>query len=158
MAEESTTYNIDGLEKIVKALKAKTPRIRVGILGGWNARSGSKSGNASIGAVHEYGDPSRGIPQRSFLRMPIATKLNSELSKANMFNKQMLKDILEAGDFMSWSRRVGLIAEKCVLDAFNSGGFGTWPAWKNPSYQNNTGMLLVDSTQLRDSISSEVVE
>lgn len=38
----------------------KDQRVRVGILGDGR--------NATIGAVHEFGSPARGIPERSFLR------------------------------------------------------------------------------------------
>lgn len=157
--------NIQGLDQLVKALTAKPVVARVGILGSSNHFAQLKQGqsqpahavtNAEIGAVHEFGTSK--IPQRSFLRIPISDNLNREMDRSNLFDQDVLKDVIESGSVVPWVKNVAIAAEGCVLDAFNTGGNGKWPAWKNPNYENNTGQLLVDTQQLRNSITSEVIE
>ena len=155
--EDAYTMEIKGLEKLLKALKGKPPTARIGILTGKASEDHDGSTNAEIGAAHEFGAPARGLPQRSFLRVPLAEKLNPELQKDGAFSKQQMESVLKEGTVLPWLKMVAIVAEKVVQDAFGSAGFGKWPAW-SPEYENNTGMILVDTTQLRDSITSEVKE
>lgn len=152
MAEDDT-IDTKGLDQILKALKAKPPVARVGILGGANSRKDGQS-NATIGAAHEYGTTK--IPQRSFLRIPISENLEKRMQSSNLLNQEVLKAVIKEGSVLPWITKVAIIAENIVLDAFSSSGFGKWAPWKNPSYTNNTGMLLVDTQQLRNSITYEV--
>lgn len=170
------TLKTHGLDQILKALKKPLPVARVGIYNDKNQRSEGKTKltfsevqkltkphkanaptNAEIGAIHEYGSPARGIPPRSFLRAPIAAHLDKELKSAGAFDKEVLNKVIRDGSLEPWMKKIAVVAEKIVINAFNTGGYGAWPAWKNPNYSNNTDMILVDSTQLRDSIGSEVV-
>lgn len=152
------SFNVEGLEKLLKALHQKPPIARVGILGG-SSRT-SKPGvklaptNAEIGAAHEFGTST--IPMRSFLRIPISKNLQTEMDRSGLFDENSLKEVIKAGSVVPWMEKVALCAEACVSDAFNSGGNGDWPAWKTPNYSNNAGQLLVDTKQLRESITSEV--
>ena len=151
------TVNVVGLEKLLKALKAKPPVARVGVLAAENARSGS-AGNATIGAVHEYGAPGRGIPQRSFLRVPISEHLQEQMESGELVGEAETKEVLKQGSVVPWLNKVAGIALQVVKTAFQTGGYGKWAPWKDPNYENNTGMLLVDSHQLRDSITKDVKE
>ena len=159
MSDAIYSYKIDGLEKILKALRKKPPVCRVGILGDSTRKpkEGEKktSDNATIGAAHEFG--TEHIPQRSFLRMPIAKGLNKEMEKSNLFDKDVLKEVIRTGSLVPWMEKAATCAEACVQDAFDQGGPG-WPQWKDPNYSNNAGQLLVDTKQLRESITSEVKE
>ncbi len=152
MSDEDTTIHIKGLENIIKALKGKLPVCKVGIFGSKNARSGGKS-NATIGAAHEYGTSS--LPVRSFLRVPLSENLDKYLEKSGAFDKDVLEQVLKTASIKPWLEEAGVIAENVVQDAFATGGFGKWPAWKQ-GYSNNTGDILIDTTQLRNSISHEV--
>lgn len=160
--DEGFEIKIDGLEKLIKSLNKKPPQCRIGILGASNRtpKPGQKNApsNALVGAVHEFGSPIRGIPSRSFLRMPLSENLNKELENSGALDKEVLNEVMKSGTMLPWVRKIAVIAEGIVMDAFDSGGFGQWPAWKNRDYTNNTGMLLVDTQQLRNSISSEVKE
>lgn len=147
MAEDDTTIEIRGLEQLIKALKAKPPTVRIGILGGGR--------NATVGAVHEFGAPARGIPQRSFLRIPLSEHLDKELEKSGMLDAETLKEVIASGTMLPWMKQLAIVAEGVVDDAFENSGPG-WPKWKNPNYKNEGGMLLVDTGQLRESITSEV--
>lgn len=149
--------NTKGLDQLIKALKNDVSRVRVGVLGSKSARMGggaTSATNASIGAIHEFGTSH--IPMRSFLRMPLSDFLQTYLDKAGAFNKAEIKDVIKQGSVIPWLQKVAIVAERIVSDAFATGGFGKWPGWKTPGYRNNDNRLLVDTRQLRDSISSEV--
>lgn len=119
-------------------------------------KGGKQLTNAEIGAVHEFGNSTH--PQRSFLRVPLMDRLNKELQDSGSFDKETLRDVIINGTVVPWLKKVAVVAEGIVAGAFDTGGYGKWAQWKNPSYQNNTGNILVDTTQLRNSITSEVKE
>lgn len=154
------TVAVEGLDKLLKALKQKAPVARIGILGEKNTRAGSgaAAGNATIGAVHEYGSLSQGIPQRSFLRVPLTDRLGKDMEKAGALSEAEFKEVLKTGSVVPWLKKIAIMAEGIVRQAFDTGGFGKWPKWKDPNYTNNANQLLVDTGQLRDSITSEVKE
>ena len=167
MSDEAYTINVEGLNKILKALKSKPPTARVGILGGGahyaqlNTGAAQPKGmttNAEIGAVHEFGSIARNIAPRSFLRVPISEHLQKEMENSGALDVETMNEVLRQGSVIPWLKKVSTIAKGIVLEAFATGGFGKWPAWKNPNYTNNAGQLLVDTTQLRDSIVDEVKE
>ena len=151
------SYNIDGLEQLLKALNQKQPRCRVGIINDKATRANSKSNNAEIGAAHEFGTEKKGkgIPMRSFLRVPISNNLQKEMERSGLFDEQALKDVVISGSVKPWLEKVAACAVACSEDSFTQGGPG-WPAWKDPNYSNNTGQLLIDNHRLRDSITYEV--
>lgn len=148
--------NVDGLNKMLKALKGKPPVIRVGILGSHNARN-DKSGlsNSDIGAEHEFG--SSKMPRRSFLRVPLSDYLDKRIASAGLITEDSLKEVLKTGSVIPWCKTIGNIAVSVVEEAFNSNGFGQWAPWKN-GYTSLTGNILKNTQQLSESISFEVVE
>lgn len=148
-------FSVKGLDSILKSLKGKPPVARVGILGSKNARAGKSNSNATIGAAHEFGTSK--IPQRSFLRVPLNDHLNKEIEKSGALDKDALENVIKSGSVLPWLQKIAFLAEKVVLDAFDSQGDGKWRKWSK-GYSNNTGMILQDTTQLRNSITSEVVE
>ena len=141
------------MRKLIATFAKAAPVVKVGILGDKNARSSGKATNASIGMDHEFGLD--GHPQRSFLRVPISENLQKYLDKSGAFGEDVLKQVIANGDIVKWMFSVGITAETIVKDAFASNGFGQW-APHAPGYENNTGQVLVDTQQLRDSITSEV--
>lgn len=153
MSDETVTLKDKRLKDLIKAFK-NPPTARVGILGNKNARSSSgKKTNSEIGALHEFGTSE--IPQRSFLRIPIIENLEKFLEKNGAFDRNLLAKVIEQKSLELYVHQIAVTAEEVVQEAFASGGFGKWPAHKS-GYQNNTGMLLIDTTQLRNSITSEV--
>jgi phage gpG-like protein len=161
MSDEAFALKITGLDQLVKALKVKPPVARVGILGDKTVREPAEGEektltNAEVGAAHEFGTPT--IPKRSFLIEPIRDNLEKEMLKSGALDKKVLAEVVKQGSVIPWVKKVAALAEGIVLDAFDTSGFGKWKAWKNPNYKNNAGQILVDTKQLRDSISSEVRE
>lgn len=137
------TKNLDAL---IKSLKGELPKVKVGILG--------DSRNATIGAAHEFGTSK--LPRRSFLRVPIADHFEKYMESSGIFTRESLEKVIEDRSMIPWLTRMGILAEKIVAEAFSTGGFGKWAKWKNPNYENNTGQILIDTQQLRNSITSEV--
>lgn len=152
---DTVELNIKPLEQLIKALK-DPPVARVGILGSKNYRHGGSS-NATIGAAHEFGTTS--IPQRSFLRIPIQENLQKRLEAAGALDEQVLKQVIKTGSVVPWLKKVTVIAQGIVLDAFHTGGFGKWAAL-NPATlkRKKVQQILVETQQLRNSITHEVVE
>lgn len=144
-------FNDKGLTNLVKALKGELPKVKVGILGNGSSRP-DKASNAGIGRNHEFG---LGVPQRSFLRMPINEHFQSALDSSDAFNPDVAKEVIRTASIRPWLMKVGIIAEEVIREAFATGGYGKWQKHK-PGYQNNTGQILVDTQQLRNSITSEV--
>lgn len=159
----------DKLEQVEKELgKAFVAQIGVlGIKAGGrlaikNENVGGKSGNrkvpvvqgesfqsnADIGLIHEKGSLLRNIPRRSFLEMPLTTKLPALIAK---IGKTLLEGVTTL-NIESTYKKLASFGEGIVLQAFSTSGFGTWPALKRggPSH-------LIKTAQLRQSISSRVV-
>lgn len=166
MSDDTYTINVKGLDSLLKALKGKQPLARVGVMAKNHyaqlepeqKQPSHIPTNDEVGAAHEYGAPARGLPQRSFLRVPISDKLQKYMESSGALDKDVMNDVLKLGSVLPWMKKIAALANQIVFDAFDSGGFGAWPKWKNPSYTNNAGMLLVDSTQLRGAIIHEVTD
>lgn len=149
-----TRLELKGLDKLLKALKQKPPSIKVGILGDKTIRDGDGPNNATIGAAHEFGT-SR-LPQRSFLRIPIAKNLKKKMESAGAFDKATFQEVLSQGSIIPWAMKIAVIAEGIALDAFAEGG-GRGNRWKPSNMKNKkVHQTLVETQQLRNSITSEV--
>ena len=153
MADE-TTLNDEPIAKLERIFKTAFPVAQVGILGAKDSREGLSNSNATVGACHEFG--TEHIAQRSFLRMPLNEHLSEAITKSGLSSEDTLKDVLSSGDAVPWMKQIAVVAEGVVKEAFASGGFGKWQAHA-PGYTNNTGQLLVDTQQLRNSITHSVV-
>lgn len=151
---DETTINVKGLDQLLKALKTKPPVCRVGVLGEKDARTGKVPSNASVGAAHEFGTSK--MTKRSFLRMPLTDHLSQTMESYGLTDQDTLKAVVKEGSIRPWLLKVAKAAETTVAEAFATGGFGKWAPWKNENYTNNTGEILTDTKQLRDSITSEV--
>lgn len=142
------------LRQVMKALKTM-PVAKIGILAdsGKNPRKGEDApNNATVGAAHEYGT-SR-LPVRSFLRQPLSENLERFLEASDAFSKQALAEVVRLGTMRPWMEKMAIVAEEVVAGAFDTGGYGQW----QPSDMTNKTnyQTLVETTQLRDSITSEV--
>lgn len=131
---------------------AKNHRVSVGLpkekVGGKVYRDGMTI--IQIGAIHEYGAPAAGVPQRSFLRAPftnnaarIEARIQAEFSAA-MDGRRSPADALA---------RVGIEAMNISRSSFRTRGDGEWPDLK-PATVRRKGVdtPLVDSGTLRGSI------
>lgn len=148
--------NTKELDALIKALKGKLPMGRVGVLGQKGVRANPKAGpsNAEVGASHEFGTDK--LPIRSFLRVPISDNLQKYLENSGAFDKEALKKVVSTATVVEWLKKVCVVAEAIVADAFNSGGFGKWTPSDMTHKKNH--QTLVETQQLRNSITSEVKE
>jgi phage gpG-like protein len=158
---DDDTINVTGLDQLCKALKKKPPVTRVGIIGDKNERSaeeGEKAAptNSEIGAAHEYGSPKHNLPQRSFLRVPLIDHLQERMEKKGAVGEAEMKEVLKSGTIVPWMKKIGILAEEIIQDAFQTGGFGKWK--QSDMTRKKVKMTLVETQQLRDSITSEVKE
>ena len=164
MEMEQDSIDLEGLDKLLKAITTKElPYAKIGVLGGGSEarkadeKKKSTINNAELAAVHEYGAPDRGIPSRSFLRMPLTDHLPQKLEQGGLFSEDEAKEVLKLGTLTPWMRRVAALAVGTCKEAMTNNGWGKWPAWK-PGYTNETGQMLNATGQLKDSIDMEVVE
>lgn len=155
MASEKTEIEIKGLDKLAKAFK-KVPEIHVGILGNGAKRDGGLS-NAQIGAFHEFGNHK--VPMRSFLRIPLSKYLDAQLKKDGVIEKKSVDNAVKLGTLTPIMKQIAVAAEGVVLDAFASAGFGEWkPLAPETLQRKKVQQILVETQQLRNSITSEIVE
>lgn len=148
--------DMSGWKGLEKTLKDKKYFTRVGILGDKASQEHNKTTktNAEIGAIHELGLVA-GIPQRSFLKMPLETKLFDVISS----HKDEYYLALKNGKMKNWFKAVGLWCEEIIDDAFKSGGFGSWEKNSEATIKRKgSSKPLIDTGQLRASISSTVIE
>lgn len=150
--EGSVEMTTDGLDKFIKALKMEPPEARVGILGSKAARSKGENNNATIGAAHEFGTET--LPIRSFLRVPIAENLDKYLENSGAFDADALAQVMKQKSLIPWYKKMVVVAERIVLDGFDTAGFGKWKPSNMKDKKNH--QTLVETKQLRDSITSEV--
>lgn len=154
-------YDTSGLEALIKMLKDKRqPVARIGVLGDKSNRKpepGEKLAptNAEVGAAHEYGAPARRLPIRSWLRTPLITQMQTYINQSGAFKKDVLKKIIEGGSLKPWVDKLAVLGEAIVAEGFNTGGFGKW----KPSEMKfkKVKQTLIESQQLRNSVTSEVV-
>lgn len=142
-----------GMDSFIESLK-DIPVIRVGILGNKSkASKRSTASNASIGVKHEFGQD--GMPQRSFLRMPLIERLQPELEfKTGLLTEASIKQVVKERSLKSWMLKIAIVCEAVIADAFDTGGFGKWRP-SNMKFKKNK-QTLVETQQLRNSITSEV--
>lgn len=112
--------------------------------------------NVQLGVIHEFGSYSKNIPARSFLRMPLETKRKDLLeflgskTAAKLIGEGKIKFLLEL---------LGIKAEAIIQEAFESKGFGKWDANAPATIaQKGSSSPLIDTAQLRRSITSKVVK
>lgn len=167
-------YDFTGLDNFVKAMDtAGKFVVRVGIFGNKNAReiaAAQKTGkssirktvrgttstltNAELGIIHELGSIERGIPPRSFLRMPLQQRTKEILADATKGAAEMIAK----GNILGVLKRLGIACEKQIQLAFATRGFGSWqPDAPATVRKKGSNQPLIDTAQLRRSIASQVV-
>ena len=146
------------LKNIINNLES-IPFVHVGVLGkkAYRKEKGGST-NALIGMVHEFGSKTQKMPARSFLIMPLHKKFNDALHKSKAI-EESFKKITSAKGLNDTLEKIGILAEQVIQSAFETGGFGQW-APNSPATiaMKGSSSPLIDTGQLRRSITSEVVE
>ena len=140
-------------------------RVKVGILGAKAERFDIESStstadalnNPTLGLIHEFGSKANAIPARSFLRVPLMTKLPKRLEQ---IGKALWRTIILKQGPEKALEQLGVQGEIEVQKAFNQGGPGWAPLspYTVARKKKNKTAILIDSGQLKRSISSEVVK
>ena len=153
MKQSKLNINLDGLEEIKR--EATGYRARVGILGGHAARTENGINNAELGVIQMFGSMTKNIPPRDFLLFPLEHK-KRELIRS--LGTGSMKNAFQRGDYERMFELLGVKAEEIIQQAFETGGFGRWPANK-PSTIASKGSSapLIDTGQLRRALTSDVV-
>ena len=139
--------------------------LKVGILGDYAGRTPDETGtkrenteltNPQLGFWHEFGVSKTGLPERSFLRMPILLKLPDALAKMGS-PEQWRKVIVDQGIV----ELLDLVGNKCIeliAWAFHTGGFGTWAKLRPRTIlRKKNSDILIDTGQMQRSITYAVV-
>lgn len=133
------------LEKIAKEMQSEG-QVRVGLPSGSNAYPDGTS-VIMVGAVHEFGSPSRNIPERSYLR----STLMENRRKYKLFLADLGKKIATGAiDSMKALKLLGLKVEADVKDTLTD--------LKVPALKTRDGNPLIDTGHLRQSITHVVEE
>jgi len=149
---------------------AELPRYRahVGIFADHAARRPDDSrqnpipDNPSLGAVHEFGlsfsrrrdRATTTIPRRSFLQMPLTLFLGPEILR---FGARWAQALVQRGAGRMVAL-LGVVGEDVVQEAFSTGGFGQWqPLAAETIRRKGSSRILIESAQLRKSVSSRVI-
>jgi hypothetical protein len=156
------TVKLDGLKQFKKFLTAEG-YVKVGILGdkAQTPHAGTDKTNAQIGVVHEFGRKNNQKPHaRSFIRYPIEHKSKQILQELSA-QKEKIEALFATGDPIVFYKMLGLAAEKAIIEAFETGGFGSWEKLDPKTIArrpNKSDTILVNEGQLKGSISSQAVK
>lgn len=137
-----------GLERLKGFITDLTnEKVVVGVTSGTNG----VRGNALIAMVHEFGSPSKGIPERSFLRSTV-------LEQADKYAKIIAETIPQAinggmSEHDAYSR-LGTVAMNDVKMKIASGEFA--PLSQKTIDRKGSSKPLIDTGALRQSITFEV--
>lgn len=160
MAQDDVKLEFKKLINLIKLLKDGMPAVRVGIMGETANRNSGELNNAEIGFTNEFGKLTGypKIPARSFLRMPLRSVIFTEKlhSKKSLSGKEFEK-ALKSGKGEEFSKKVGMVAEETIQEAFSTNGFGNWK--ENAEYtkeKKGSSSPLIDTGQLRRAITSRV--
>ena len=150
MSDFVVEADFSGLEKLIEELDTDY-YVDIGILGKDRPEEPGET-VASIGAIHENGDPVRGIPQRSFIRMPLQRGAGRLQRRAEI----AIPGIEEDGNVRKIFVLLGIEGEAIIKDAFDQGGPG-WETLKEETIRRKgSSAILIDKGIMRNSITSEV--
>lgn len=173
------SINTEMGEDLVKAL-SKQFVTRIGILGSKSNRMATtshttKSGrtvnrvskteesgqtNAEIGLKHEKGSYSERIPRRSFLEVPLVNNLSKVDAMGKKLNASFKTIDTGVRPEVAWRKAftlLGIFAESIVQKAFEQSGPGWKPNAPMTIALKGSDRPLIDTAQLRKSVTSEVL-
>ncbi len=156
--------NFTGLKTLMRQVEElPTVKVQVGLFAdnaGRVADRGRIQDNPSLGYVHEFGmmifhpklNKTTIIPERSFIRMPLMTKLGTLVQSTNwlaIMAKQGVKRVLA---------HLGTLGEDVIQEAFATRGYGLWPNLSQTTInRKGSSAILIESAQMRKAVASRVV-
>jgi hypothetical protein len=88
--------------------------------------------------------------------MPLTVFLQKRLASSGLLNKDVLKQVVDQKSLVPWVKKIGILAEAIVQEAFDTAGFGSWPP--SDMSRKKVHQTLVETTQLRNAVTSDVKE
>lgn len=145
----------DSAPNAIKSLKARVAllarKVNVGIPVGKNEPDGTPM--ALVGAVHEFGSPENGIPERSWLRSGLRINLPffRSLNKRNL--PSVLKGEMQAETALA---QLGAVAVGKVQENITKGDFA--PLKAQTIRRKGSSKPLIDSGNMRQSVTYQIVD
>ena len=154
--------NVKRLITLIGYLNGDIPKVKVGIIGSKAAvKRKDELTNAQIGFIQEFGKLT-GKPRiepRSFIDMPLKLHLNDKIKEKKSLAKKEFEMALKEGKADEFVRKVGIVAEEVIQEAFETSGWGQWkPNAESTKRRKGSDKPLIDTGELRRSISSEVIK
>lgn len=141
--------NAKAFDELRDRLKAAHSKINVGVPAGKSEADGTPV--ALIAAVHEFGSPEKGIPERPFLRSTI----QANKAKYVQLNRRNLVAVLNGKMTMEQALgQLGVVATGDVQAGIVAGGFA--PLKAATIKRKGSSKPLIDTGQLRQSIAWEL--
>lgn len=142
------------LGEIVGLLKdLEKAKVVVGVTAATNGRDGGLS-NAMIAAVHEFGSPAQGIPERSFLRSTVTENAD----KYAKMEAEKVKEAIASGR-MSTYDAYSVIGNEAMNDVKLKIANGPFKALDEKTVERKgSSKPLIDTGALRQAITFEVRE
>ena len=131
------------LEKIAKSMSGPNS-VKVGLPKGSNDYPDGTS-VIMVGTVHEFGSPSKGIPQRSFLRSTIIENRRVYKKLFKKLSKKIIGGEINTNKALSL---IGLQVQGDVIEKISSG--------ISPALKSREGTPLNDTGHLKQSITFQV--
>ena len=175
MATKRTNSKITGTDlKGIEGLKERVRKLRntsinIGVFAG-NYPNGESI--ASVGLIHEFGSVTgrtftykgksvhiSGIPQRSWLRMPLKSRRFKVLNDREFLKSILIVAMSNDKELDKWLNYIGLEAVQIIREAFLTGGFGKWDNNMNPEYIKLKGSAdspLLDTSLLVSSVEYKI--
>lgn len=149
------SLNTKNLDQIIKISKEKY-KVEVGVINGGDFID--DKGNITVagyGLVNEFGSATRGIPERSFIRVPLNLHLNENIRN---YKDKYINFLFKSQKIDKAYSYLGVNAKKIIVEAFSTSNNGLWkPNTKRTIKQKGSSKPLIDSGRLRKSISYRVV-
>lgn len=179
-SSEHFEMNTDGLDRLNKIVEeGQGMYLKVGVLGDYAGRTPDENGpgrknsdlmNPLVGLWHEFGTFQHnsgrhtkeggqfrvGVPERSWLRMPLFSKLPAEVERIGSGDSWLA--LLMSRGIFGVLDVVGNAAIGVISDAFHTGGFGTWaPLARSTVRRKKSSEILIESGQLQRAVTYAVV-
>ena len=128
------------------------PKVYIGVPASKNSiHKDSKINMATLLALHVYGAPTRGIPQRDPLRPPL---INNAQRYTDLMAQGIKNALANGTDPNVVYEKIGIVASNDVKDYFVSGNFK--PLDQKTIDRKGSSKPLLDTGELRSSITYEV--
>jgi len=141
--------NFKGLGEIARRLRSLDKTLLVGVPAG--AKEADGTSLAMVAAVHEFGSPERGIPERSFIRSAIAGNIHGIKSINAHSIKRMVDGTLDENTALG---RLGLYVVAKIQQQIVDGSFA--PLAPSTIKRKGSDKPLIDTGQLRASITYQI--